>query len=340
MKFIFIHRKSPQERIEAYKDEVARNKEVEQYMYRDALGMYSPIWHLNDMFWLTIELFWKIGIFILLLFFGLWIFSTTLFDNYEIIPKAHAADTGWLDADTFTSAGTGVAFTNPSNAISSNNAYAQSVISNTNNLTQLLSAKDFDIVIPDGNIITGIEVRFERKRGLSSTGAEINDNQVVLLGCSPSDDLGTLTWPTSDAYASYGGSTVLWNAGCTEANIESVNFGFGLRAQFIDNGCESSPCSTRAQVDHMQVKIYYDVPVTNEPIPYSILTMPVLPTAYASTTCVFTENTSTTTTAICDDANITTIDPSRNIFYGYLLFFITFAFCFVLWNKFRRKGGD
>jgi len=45
--------------------------------------------------------------------------------------------------------------------------------------------------------------------------------------------------------------------------------------------------------------------------------------------------TSTTSTSL-----IISDDPTRNLFYGYMLFFITFTFFVVLWDKFRKKGGD
>lgn len=233
--------------------------------------------------------------------------------------KAASYDTGWLDADTFTTAGTGVAFTNPSNAVSSNNLYAQSVISDTNNLTQLLSAKDFDIVIPDGMQITGIQTRFERKKGLSSIGAGINDYQVVVIGCTGTSwSYQGTTWPASDAYQVYGSDSYLWDLDCTEAEIESVNFGFGVRGVFVDN-CDSYPCSTRAQVDHMQVKIHYRDPLALPKLEW--LMAPFVLGAQAAE-CTFTQETSSTTTAICDDPVIT--NTTQDIGTGILIFFIFF----------------
>jgi len=245
---------------------------------------------------------------------------------------AASYDTGWINADVFASAGTGVAFTNPQNAISSNNTYAQSVINDTNTITQFLSATDYDTTIPDSMEITGIEVRFERKRGLSSVGAGIVDYQVQLVGCTGTSFsyLGT-TWPTTDAYQVYGSSIYLWDLDCLPADINTTTFGFGVRATFQDNGCVSYPCSTRAQVDHMQVKIYYQDPAVS--VFRRWLMAPFILGAQAAT-CTFTEESSTTTTAICDDAEI--VNPTQDALSGILLFFGSFGA--IIWALTKRKS--
>jgi len=56
--------------------------------------------------------------------------------------------------------------------------------------------------------------------------------------------------------------------------------------------------------------------------------------AYARVTYVNYALPSTTTTTM----NMT--NPTQDIFSGWILFFIMFFGMFVLWNKFRRKGGD
>jgi len=250
---------------------------------------------------------------------------------------AASYDTGWLDADTFTSAGTGVAFTNPSNAISSNNAYAQSTINDTNNLTQFLSAKDFDISIPANMTITGIEVRFERNRGLSSVGATINDYQVQLVGCTnTSFSYQGTSWPTSDAYQVYGSSTYDWDADCTEAQIEDVAFGFGVRATFYDNGCASYPCSTRARVDHMQVKIHYeDTPQVPKFIRWF---MPPFILGAQANECTFVTVGATTTATCAEPTQIA--NPTQDLFYGIVLTLaVAVMFVLALFRKANNERG-
>lgn len=55
-------------------------------------------------------------------------------------------------------------------------------------------------------------------------------------------------WPTSDAYASYGGATELWGQSWLLADINASNFGAALAAR-VQNGT--------ARVDHMRVTVYY-----------------------------------------------------------------------------------
>jgi len=257
-----------------------------------------------------------------------------------LVSRSEAAsyDTGWLDADVFATSGTGVAFTNPGNAISSNNAYAQSNINNTNQITQLLSAKDYDMAIPTGMNITGIQVRFERRRGLSTSGAGINDYQVQLIGCTgTSFSYNSNSWPTTDAYQVYGSDGFLWDLDCTPADLNSTAFGFGVRGTFYDNGCASYPCSTRAQVDHMQVKVFYQDPPTISTKLKQWLMAPFLLGAQAAG-CTFTVVDATTTSAWCDTSTSTTpiSNPTNDAYLGLLLFFGSFAA--IIWALTRRKN--
>jgi len=250
--------------------------------------------------------------------------------------KAASYDTGWISPDTVTSAGTGVAFTNPNNVKVTDNAYAQSIINNTNYLTQLLSATNYAFTIPADMEITGIQTRFERKRGTSSLGASINDYQVQVIGCTgTSFSYSGITWPTSDAYQVYGSSSYLWDLSCTPTDINSSSFGFGLRATFQDLSCGSYPCTTRAQVDHMQVKIYYQDKPT---IPTSLkawLLAPFVLGAQAAG-CTFTVVDATTTSAWCETATTSApiINTTQDIGYGLVIFFIMF---FGLLYYFRKK---
>jgi len=237
--------------------------------------------------------------------------------------RANAAsyDTGWLDADVFASAGTGVAFSNPSNAQTSNNANAQSTISDVNYLTQFLRATDFDAVIPSGKVIEGFQVRFERRQGVSTQGAQVQDYQIQIVGScdGTSFNYAGQTWPASDAYQVYGSPYYDWDLDCTIDDVMATDFGWGVRAYFYDNGCASYPCSARALVDHMQMKIYYKDPPQ---IFRQWFLAPFVLGAFASTTCEFVTN-GATTTATCADGVIT--NPTQDVFSGFLLFFIVFG---------------
>jgi len=60
-------------------------------------------------------------------------------------------------------------------------------------------------------------------------------------------------WPTSDAYATYGGAADTWNAGLVDTDIKSTDFGIDLSAY---DGQET----ITAYVDHIQIRIYYTAP--------------------------------------------------------------------------------
>lgn len=55
-------------------------------------------------------------------------------------------------------------------------------------------------------------------------------------------------WPTSEAYASYGGSSELWGQTWTTADINAANFGAAISAR-VQNGT--------ARVNHMRITVWY-----------------------------------------------------------------------------------
>jgi hypothetical protein len=62
------------------------------------------------------------------------------------------------------------------------------------------------------------------------------------------DQAGTGSWPTSDAYASYGNATDLWGRTWTTADINASTFGAAIAAR-VQNGT--------VRVDHMRITVYY-----------------------------------------------------------------------------------
>lgn len=73
--------------------------------------------------------------------------------------------------------------------------------------------------------------------------------RLVKGGVIGGSDLATTTaWPTSDAYASYGGSTSLWGRTWTDADINSPGFGAAIATR-VQNG--------EARIDHMRLTVWY-----------------------------------------------------------------------------------
>lgn len=78
------------------------------------------------------------------------------------------------------------------------------------------------------------------------------DNQVrvVKSGTITGNNLAATTtaWPTTDAYATYGGAANLWGTTWAVADINSANFGAALSA-IVQNGT--------ARVDHFRITVWY-----------------------------------------------------------------------------------
>ena len=87
--------------------------------------------------------------------------------------------------------------------------------------------------------------------GLTLQRARELDHAVKLMkgGTIGGADLASLaTWPTSDAYLTYGGATTLWGLDWTPADINASNFGAAVAAR-VQNGT--------ARVDHVRITVYY-----------------------------------------------------------------------------------
>lgn len=73
--------------------------------------------------------------------------------------------------------------------------------------------------------------------------------QLMLAGTVGGNDLSSTTaWPTTDAYASYGGPSNLWGRSWSTTDINASNFGAAVSAR-VQNGT--------ARVDHMRLSVYY-----------------------------------------------------------------------------------
>lgn len=121
--------------------------------------------------------------------------------------------------------------------------------------THWLRATNFGFSIPSGAVISGIEVRIEKR---ASAAIIIEDWQVkIVKGGSEQGDnkASSQVWPTSDTYFYYGGSTDLWGLSWTPADINASNFGVSISA------INWEETSAVAYVDHIQIKVYYSVGV-------------------------------------------------------------------------------
>lgn len=162
-------------------------------------------------------------------------------------------DSGWQDPNAVVddaSIGT-VAWSNPTNAKTSNDAYATAVLGSFA-ISHYLKATDFHWTpLAPNQVVLGIEIRIERKSVLAGAA----DYEVRLVKsdgslCSTNLKLSP-GYTNTDTYVTYGGSTNL--CGYTDIAYTDVNdsdFGVVL-------SCQADPFGQTVYVDHIQVKIHY-----------------------------------------------------------------------------------
>ena len=142
------------------------------------------------------------------------------------------------------------AWSNPSNALASDNSYATATVTSIVS-SESLRATNFGFSIPSDAIILGILAEAEGSRSGGDTNLT-NEALLTYQGANiGSSQGGSALFTTSDAYVSYGGSTNIWGyASLTPAIINASTFGVDIRAS-------NSGTSSTARVDHIRITVYY-----------------------------------------------------------------------------------
>jgi len=168
---------------------------------------------------------------------------------------ASGNNTGWVNPSSVVESDTGSEWFNEANAKTEDGSFAQSTVLNLGD-SKNLEATGYDFsVIPSNAIIKGIEARIKRS---ASAGTSIRDDNIRLLNAGGgSENKRSLTaWPTTLTFANYGGDGDLWNLSYIAVkDVKDSSFGFFLAAENIH-----STISYLAQVDVMQLKVYYNIP--------------------------------------------------------------------------------
>lgn len=135
---------------------------------------------------------------------------------------------------------------NPGNAQASDDVYATA----GGGSTKYLKATGFGFSIPTGATIVGVAVDVERHAGGPSHYAYTQLAKLVKAGVviGTSQDEGS-NWPTTDTYATYGGSFNLWGTTWTPDEINAAGFGFAISA-YVNSG-------DTAYIDHIRITVYY-----------------------------------------------------------------------------------
>lgn len=134
------------------------------------------------------------------------------------------------------SGSTGIGWSNPSNAQSSDNTYASLDATATTGYTNYLKATGLADAIPAGATITGITITIERQDAQTSTHDSVV--QIVrggtITGGNKADT--TTAWPLSDGSATYGGSSDVWglSGGISVSEINASDFGVVISVSTTD----------------------------------------------------------------------------------------------------------
>lgn len=162
-----------------------------------------------------------------------------------------ASTAGPSAGGTFSSGGSGIAWTSPGNAISQNAIYA-SVTLNPVEVSQNLQARNFGFSIPSTATINGIEFVVV----LKYTGPNnMIDNSIkfVKAGTAVGTDFSRgsgVSWPTADTAITFGGSTELAGVSWTPSDINNTNFGINVSATPFASG-------STGVIDYISAKVYY-----------------------------------------------------------------------------------
>jgi hypothetical protein len=145
-----------------------------------------------------------------------------------------------------------VAWSNPTNAQGAADTVYATIAVNGPMTGHYLKATNFGFTIPSGATINGVVVEFRR----SDSNGILTDGTIKLVKggvVSGTNKSAGATWPTSDTWNSFGGTTDLWGLTLTDTDINSSTFGVVLSPTI--SGLTSG--FTPAQVDAIRITVYY-----------------------------------------------------------------------------------
>jgi hypothetical protein len=176
------------------------------------------------------------------------------------------SETSWHFAGTVTtSQGTGgtVNWTNPNNVKAYDQSYATASLTTTDvSYTMYFSNFGFTSSdVPVGSTIIGIAAKTSRKASNSNTitsYVQYIGNKISTSISSPFANKGNKTdnqyWATSEEDVIFGGSSDLWGASWTQADIVNSTW------QFFFGAYNLGSSTTTASIDSLQIKVYYFPP--------------------------------------------------------------------------------
>lgn len=205
---------------------------------------------------------------------------------------AHAISTGFLSPGTCVDGNdSGATWNNPTRAQSNDGSSATATVDGST--THYLGCGNYNFSIPSNGIINGITVRIERASNRTSNGGSRDSVVYLVRNGALSTALNgrtTTTYTTNLTAEDHGGSTNLWNAAWTPADINSPAFGVAFKATKPSGSGSSHTIS----VDVIQIAVDYTIPDTTPPNVVSISRAGVSPTSATSVQWIVTFSESVT----------------------------------------------
>jgi hypothetical protein len=165
------------------------------------------------------------------------------------------SNTGWVSPGTVVSddAVGSVAWSNPSNATTSDDSYASFSTTTLVN-SEYLRGSSFGFSVPSNATIDGIEVSYEDKFGFTGDSGNLaGEVKLSLFGSGGA--LGNAKYSVFiyqvDTVQTLGGSEDTWGATLTPEDVNNSSFG----AAYYVEGANGD--FVEFFVDHIQVKVYY-----------------------------------------------------------------------------------
>lgn len=148
--------------------------------------------------------------------------------------------------------GSGLPWSSPGNVSSENGSYASVGVLINSDHSKTLIARGFGFSIPATDVIDGITVEIKRRvdqffGGAADRQVQLTKNGTTFIGNS---EAAPSAWPSSDTWASYGGTTNLWNTTWTAGEVNSPTFGVCVSVDIA--GLAAS-----AMIDHIKITVHH-----------------------------------------------------------------------------------
>src|SRR3990167_9127597 len=163
-----------------------------------------------------------------LILLGLYLYSTQILFGADSGALSPATT---VDDDTV---GT-VAWTNPNNSQASDDTYTTITLGQLV-ISHYIKATNFGFSIPAGATIDGIIVTVARKANAAAGIKNIQDQEIFIIKAdatlgTTNKGATTTNWPTTEADATYGSSSDLWDETWSAENINDTDFGVAISVQ-------------------------------------------------------------------------------------------------------------